>query len=895
LTPERWQHVARILDLALDQDESARDAFLSEACAGDESLRCEVQSLLRHKTAEVVLDRSLWATAAPLLDDGFDVGTCGALGPYRIECVLGAGGMGEVFRATDTRLNRQVAIKVPPPGVAFDEQMRARFAREARAAAALTHPHICTLHDVGRDGDIDFLVMEYLEGRTLAARLADGPLPLDEAFTYSLEIASALEHAHGHRLVHRDLKPANVMLTASGTKLLDFGLAKFRQAALGPQEGEAARDGGSRAIADQKDLEPPDTDDAPVTRDGTIPGTLRYMSPEQVAGREVDARSDLFSFGAVVFEMLTGRRAFDGDSAASVRAAILEHDPPSVSSLQPLLPPAVDDLVRRCLAKNASERYQTATDVIRELKDIVESIGQARSHAPPKKQPSSTARVWTWVAGILIASLTGFAAWIVAGGFQRSSTRTASGPIRAVAVLPFENASGDSEQEYFADGTTEQLIFDLARIGGLRVISPASVMHYRKSTKPVSTIARELQVDAIVEGSVVRGSEKIRIAAKLIRGATGEVIWAQRFERALGDAVALQNELARTITSYVDTTLQQRAGLLSDRPVDPEVHRQVLLGRHHAAKTTEEGLRTAVQHFNVAIAKDPGMALAHAGLAQAYTELAGYYMDPRDAMPKAKRAAQTALRLDESVAEAHAALGYIHLVYDWDGPAAQRELLRALDLNSTLAIARLNYAAYLSTQARHDEAVREVRRAVDLDPRSIRTHAFGTVLLLFTRRYDEAIDLSRRGLEFEPDSAFTLAFQGVAYAQKGRFEEAVANVHRAAQLDRSLTILALQAQVLAMAGRTQQAEKLIHHVQDAAKRQYFCPYEIACVYVSLGDRDTAYALFRRGTDEHADCMAWLGVEPWVDSFRSDPRYRTLLRRIGLARDPRQPEGPPPNR
>jgi tetratricopeptide (TPR) repeat protein len=333
---------------------------------------------------------------------------------------------------------------------------------------------------------------------------------------------------------------------------------------------------------------------------------------------------------------------------------------------------------------------------------------------------------------------------------------------------------------------------------------------------------------------------------------------------------------------------------MSVRPVDPEVHRQVLLGRHHAAKTTEEGLRTAVQHFNVAIAKDPDMALAHAGLAQAYTELAGFYMDPREAMPKAKRAAETALRLDESVADAHAALGYIHLVYDWDGPAAQRELLRALDLNSTLATARLNYAAYLSTQARHDEAVREVRRAVDLDPRSIRTNAFGTVLLLFTRRYDEAIDLSRKGLEFEPDSAFTLAFQGVAYAQIGRFEEAVANVHRAAQLDRSLTILALQAQVLAMAGRKQQAEMLIHHVQDAAKRQYFCPYEIACVYVSLGDRDTAYALFRKGTDEHADCMAWLGVEPWVDSFRSDPRYGALVRRIGLAPNGRQAPGPSPN-
>ena len=311
----------------------------------------------------------------------------------------------------------------------------------------------------------------------------------------------------------------------------------------------------------------------------------------------------------------------------------------------------------------------------------------------------------------------------------------------------------------------------------------------------------------------------MRITAKLISGATGEIIWAQSFERDLRDVLALQSEVARTITSKVDITLtpQEQARLASARPVDPEVHRQVLLGRHHAAKATEEGLRKAIQYFDAAIAKDPANALAHAGLAEAYTGLSGFYMDPREAMPKAKRAAETALRLDESLADAHAALGYVHLVYDWDGPAAEKALLRALALNPTLATARLNYAAYLTTQARHDEAVREVRRAVDLDPLSIRTHAIGTVLLLFTRRYDEAIELARKGLEFEPDAAFTLAFQGVAYAEQGRFDEAVDNVQRAAQLDNSLTILALQAHVLAVAGRTEQAETLIR--QRAGRRQ----------------------------------------------------------------------------
>ena len=878
MTPERWQHVARIVDLALDQDASTRDAFLSDACGADEALRCEVQSLLQQDAAKIVLDRSVWATAAPLFADRPDFGPGALLGPYRIECLVGAGGMGEVFRATDTRLNRQVAIKVLPPGVALDETMRARFAREASAVAALTHPHICTLYDVGRHDDVDFLVMEYVEGDTMAARLADGPLSLDEAFTYSIEIASALEHAHSHGVVHRDLKPANIMVTAGGTKLLDFGIAKFpRVPKLCTPDGEVTSDAPPPTFGEPTEHEHLARDDVSVTRDGTILGTIRYMSPEQIKGDEVDARSDLFSFGAVVFEMLTGSRAFDGDSAARLRAAVLEHNTPPVSSLQPLSPPAMDDLVQRCLTKNANDRWQTASDVSRELKRVFASIGPARTHRPAKTLRS--------VAGILVAAIAGLALWLFASAWHTPSSSPASGQIRSLAVLPLDNVSGDPDQEYFADGMTEQLIFDLAKVSMLRVISPESINHFKGVRKPVTTVARELQVDAIVEGSIARAGNKVVVTARLVRGVTGEILWAQSFERELSDVLILQNEVARTITSKVDITLtpDQQARLVAARPVDPEVHRQVLLGRHNAAKTTEEGLQKAIQYYNAAIGKDPANASAHAGVAEAYTELAGFYLDPREAMPKAKRAAETALRLDDSLAQAHAALGYVHLVYDWDGPAARKALLRALDLNPTLAIARLNYAAYLSTQAQDDEAVREVRRAVDLDPLSIRTHAFGTVLLLFTRRYDEAIELARKGLEFEPNSGFTMAFQGVAYAQQGRFEEAVANVQKAAQLDNSLTILALEAQVLAMAGRKEQARQVIRHVQEAAKHRYFCPYEIACVYVSLGDRDTAFELFRKGTDERADCMAWLGVEPWVDPFRSDARYGSLLRKIGLTR------------
>ncbi len=886
LTPERWQHIARIYELTLDQDPATRDAFLSGACGGDEAMRREVESLLQQDSERLVLDRSVWSTAAPLFDVAADLFPGTTLGPYRIEGPLGAGGMGEVWRATDTRLNRTVAIKVLAAGVALDQQMRARFAREAMAVAALTHPHICTLYDIGRHGEIDFLVMEYIEGDTLASRLANGQMSLDEGFAYAIEVASALEHAHRHGIIHRDLKPANIMLTPSGTKLLDFGLAKFRPAVIaGTREADALGDGTIPSPEDPA-VARLAGDDAEVTRHGTILGTIRYMAPEQIEGREADARSDLFAFGAVFFEMLTGRRAFDGDNAASVRAAILEHEPPPITSLQSLAPARTDAIVRRCLAKNPDERCQTANELVYDLKQASGATGQASRHASPL-DGTTRAQAWRWVAASLIAALVAIAVWTIANRLGQSSTTADLRHIRSVAVLPLENLSSGPAQEYFADGMTEQLIANLASVRGLRVISRTSVMHYKTIRKPVTTIARELQVDALIEGEIVRAGNQVRITAKLVRGTTGEIIWAQSFARQLRDVLALQSDVARTITAKVDISLtpQEQARLARARPVDPEVHRQVLLGRHHTSKGTEEGLRKAVRYFDAAIARDPANAIAHAGLAEAYTELSGFYMDPREAMPKAKRAAESALRLDESLADAHAALGFVHLVYDWDGPATEKALLRALDLNPTLATARLNYAAYLTTQARHDDAVREVRRAVDLDPLSVRTHAWGTSLLLFTRRYDEAIALAREGLEFEPNSAFTLAFLGVAYAEKGQFDKATDTLRQAVQLDNSLTILALQAHVLAVAGRKQQAETLLRQVEDAARHRYFCPYEIATVYVSLGDRDTAYKLFRKGTDERADCMAWLGVEPWIDSFRSDPRYGKLLRDIGLSPSP----------
>jgi TolB-like protein len=445
------------------------------------------------------------------------------------------------------------------------------------------------------------------------------------------------------------------MLTTGGAKLLDFGVAKFRPGAGG---ADVTRVSPVVRTAGNETLESRETLDAQITDGGAILGTLRYMAPEQVRGDEVDARSDLFSFGAVLYEMLTGRQAFDEETATGVRNAILEREAIPVSSLQPGVPPELEAVVRRCLAKDRDERWQTAAEVLDELKRVSESSRLARSR---------TREAWRLAAGVLVTAIAGLAVWLFAGGSQRLSTPPAATQIRAVAVLPLEDLSGDPEQEYFADGITEQLIADLATINDFRVISRTSVMYYRNTPKPVPTIARELRVDAIIEGTIVRDGDRVRVTAKLIRGNSGEVLWAQNFERELRDVMVLQREMARTITREVGITLtpQQEARLATARPINPEVHEQVLLGRHHAARATEEGLRKSVQYFETAIKMDPRNALAHAGLAEAYTGLNGFYMDPLEAMPKARQAVDTALSLDESLAQAHAALGYIHLVYDW--------------------------------------------------------------------------------------------------------------------------------------------------------------------------------------------------------------------------------------
>jgi serine/threonine protein kinase/tetratricopeptide (TPR) repeat protein len=870
MTSDQWQKVEALYRVVYDCDPGQRAELMAQA---EPEVRREVERLLEQRSHHGLLD----GVAMDLVHGGEDAPTAfhapvmrlapgSALGPYRVVAALGVGGMGEVYSANDTKLERLVALKVLPSRFSSDPDRLARMKREARVLASLNHPNIASIYGLeDRDG-VQALVLELVEGPTLADRLRKGPIPVAEAMPIARQIADGLDAAHERGIVHRDLKPANIKLRPDGTvKVLDFGLAK----ALEPS------DGGPHA--------PTLTAAAHA-----VVGTAAYMSPEQARGRSVDKRTDIWAFGCVLYETLTGRRPFQGEDSSETIAAVMTAEP-DWTALPPDIPPALETFLRRCLRKDPKERVRDIGDLRLALDGPSETVASTPGTTRPRPEASDLVtaehvnrapRRRAWLVGGSLALVVLAAAVTL---IRSSWTAPPAHQIRSVAVLPLENLSGDPEQEYFADGMTEQLITDLAKISGLRVISRTSVMQYRKARKPLPEIARELKVDAIIEGAVARAGDKVRVTAKLIRGATEQSLWAQSYERDLRDVLALQSDVARSIANQVDITLtpQEQQRLASARPVNPEAHQQVLIGRFHANKGTEDGLRKAIQYFDLAISKDSANGLAHAGLAEAYAATSSYYMHPREAMPKAKAAAGTALKLDDSLASAHAALGYIHLLYDWDGPAAEKELLKAIHLDPSLAAARLNYAAYLTTQGRYDEAAQEVRRSADLDPLSVRTHSFGALFLIFARRYDEAIELARKGLELEPNGAYALAFQGLAYGEQRRFKEAVSNLQRAAQLERSPTILYLGAHIHAVAGQREEAERLIHEGEKATERQYFCPYEIATAYVSLRDFDTAYNWFRKGVEARADCMAWLGVEPWMEPFRSDPRYATLLQEVGI--------------
>jgi serine/threonine-protein kinase len=787
-----------------------------------------------------------------------------SLGQYRLIAKIGAGGMGEVYRAHDDRLDRDVAVKVLPASGPVEEAARTRFRKEALALSKLNHPNIATIFDFNTIDGIDFLVMELVEGEALSSRIGGHALPEKDVGTLGRQIAEALEEAHEHGVVHRDLKPANIVVTPKNqAKVLDFGLAKLVR---------------SPAVGDLT---------ASLTATPAAAGTLPYMAPEQLQGEEATPRSDIYSLGAVLYEMSTGQRPFQDALPTRLVNAILHEPPVAPRARNERVSPELERIILKCLEKDPARRYHSARELGIDLRRLAEP--SSVTAAPETSESLGFAghrrsRVFL-AAGLAVTVLLFCAALalLLTLGELRDRLRGGrpSAQIRSLAVLPLDNLSHDPQQEYFADGMTEELTTNLAQIASLRVISRTSVMQYKGTRKTMPEIGRELDVDALIEGSVLRAGQRVRITAQLIRAAPEQHLWAKSYEGDLSDVLTLQSTVAREIAGEIKVALtpQDQARLAGARKLDPEAHEAYLQGRFYWDRGNGDDLRKSVEYYQQALAKDPNYALAYAGLADTYTALSDFYLPPRAVMPKATEAATRALQLDDSLAEAHNAMAWIHFYYDWDWPAAEREFKRAIALNPSFADAHHIYGNFLAAMRRPAEARAEIDRAIQLSPFSGQVYLDGVWVCWLNRQFDDSIALGRTGLQIDPRNASIHVNLGLAYAQKRLFAEAIAEGETARKLDDSPLLYGLVGSIYAAAGKRPEAEKVLATLAANLEPHYVCPYELGTISLLLGRKDDAFRWYDKAIEFRSACVPFLWADPRLDSIRSDARYQELVQRL----------------
>jgi TolB-like protein/Tfp pilus assembly protein PilF/predicted Ser/Thr protein kinase len=776
---------------------------------------------------------------------------------YRILRKLGSGGMGVVYEAEDTKLGRHVALKFLPEELSQDAQALERFQREARAASALNHPNICTLYEIDEAAGQHFIAMELLEGQTLQQQIAGKSLDTETLFELAMQIASALEAAHGKGIVHRDIKPANIFVTSLGqAKVLDFGLAK-----LAPRGAEASND-------------PTMTAERNLTEPGQAMGTVAYMSPEQVAGKELDARTDLFSFGAVLYEMATGRQAFSGSTTGIIFNSILEKNPALVSRMNPELPVKLEEIIGKALEKDRDVRYQHAGDVRADLKRLKRdtSSGTTAVNAEP-------AVWWRGKLGIALAAALLLAVGIIGARYWSMNRGQAIG---SVAVLPFTESSADPTTEFLQEGISEGITDALSQMPNLKVMASSSVFRYKGKDGDPQQAGKDLKVDAVLTGRMVRSGDTLAVRAELVNVADGSQIWGERYNEKMADISALQQEIVSDISSKLQLKLSgKEKQRLARRPTEnAEAYRFYLQGRQEMDRWTDPGWKKGAEYFQQAVDQDPKYAAAYAGLAEAYV-LLGYAVDvpTKEAYEKARMAAERSIALDDTLAEGHAAFArYRWAILDFAG--ADREFRRAIELNPNLASAHHEYSRYLTCVGRFAEADEQGRRALELDPLSLQINSWLGELSYYEHDLDKAITLFRKVLETDPNYAYPRLGLSDTYFVKGMCEPAVKEVMTYMDLTGYPEKAATGRQAYARSGCKGFLLSRIVIESDSSKLDFYEPTRAASDFALLGDKEKALYWLERCYTEHAG-MVWVKVDPVFDSLHSDPRFADLVKRIGF--------------
>jgi serine/threonine-protein kinase len=830
------------------------------------------------------------------------------LGRYEIRSKIGAGGMGEVYLAEDTKLDRKVALKILPAELAANQDRMRRFVQEAKAAAALNHPNIATIHEIGESDGTNFIAMEFIDGVTLREKIQQDRLDLRKLVRFLQHAAEGLAKAHAAGIVHRDLKPDNIMVTRDGhAKVLDFGLAKLVEPQQPPGINSSSTGEDATAIMQQQ------------STPGMIMGTVGYMSPEQAQGRtnEIDQRSDIFSFGCILFEAATGKKPFEGDSIVKSLHSLIYEPAPQIKDLNPSAPADLQRIIRRCLAKDKEERYQTIKDVAIELKELRRELdtsadsdttvsptvsgegardtdsGPAIEKAARSASMSPTVSSAEFVAqglkrhklGVAIGLVISIGAAAVLAYYVRAGNSETA--IDSIAVLPFENRSGNADTDYLSDGLADSLIFRLSQLPGLKVSPTSSVIRYKGKEMDVAQIAKELEVDAVMSGRLVQRADDLSISVQLIDSRTRKLIWAEQYDRKMTDLLATQREIATAITQKLQLQLagDEARGITKKYTDSSEAYQLYLKGRYHYAKRTKDDLNKGIEYFQQAVKLDPNFALAYAWIADSYASMPAYpYLSPKEAFPKSQAAAERALEIDPTLPEAHAAMAYSLGLYDWKWAEAEREFKRAIELDPRNSLSHVRFAiCYYIPVGRVDEAIKENELAVEIEPLNLVNGANLVWMYMLARRNDDALAQGKKVYDLEPDFVLGRYLLGLAYNANGMYQEAISLTEKPLQADpANQLMLQVVGYAYARSGRRNEANAIISRFKEISKTQYVISFFVATIYAGLGENEKALAELEAAFQERDWRMsALLKLEPTLDPLRDDPRFRELLKRMKL--------------